>query len=50
MCDIEKQKLSVAFECPRSDGDFEWTATVININAGRIKTFGQKCKPICESR
>lgn len=46
MCDIEKQKLSTAFECPRSDNDFEWTATVININAGRNKTLGQKCKPL----
>lgn len=44
--DVEKQKLSAAFECPRSDVDFEWTATVININSGRNKILGEKCKPL----
>ena len=38
--------LSDAFEIPAESGDFEWTATMLNINAGRNKTLLQKCKPL----
>lgn len=35
-----------AFEVPTESGDFEWTAAMLNINAGRNKTLLQKCKPL----
>ncbi len=38
--------MSEAFEIPAENGDFEWTATMLNINAGRNKTLLQKCKPL----
>ena len=44
--DVTKLRLSDAFEVPEENGDFEWTATMLNINAGRNKTLLQKCKPL----
>ena len=46
MPDVTKLYLSDAFEIPAESGDFEWTATMLNINAGRNKTLLQKCKPL----
>ena len=46
MPDVTKLSLSEAFEIPAENGDFEWTATMLNINAGRNKTLLQKCKPL----
>ena len=46
MPDVTKLRLSEAFEVPAENGDFEWTATMLNINAGRNKTLLQKCKPL----
>ena len=46
MPDVTKLRLSEAFEVPENSGDFEWTATMLNINAGRNKTLLQKCKPL----
>ena len=46
MPDVTKLRLSEAFEIPAENGDFEWTATMLNINAGRNKTLLQKCKPL----
>ena len=45
MPDVTKLRLSEAFEIPAENGDFEWTATMLNINAGRNKTLLQKGKP-----
>ena len=44
--DIEKLKLSDAFEVPKSDGEFEWTATLVNINKGHNEGLLAKCKPL----
>ena len=46
MPDVTKLRLSEAFEISAENGDFEWTATMLNINAGRNKTLLQKCKPL----
>ena len=46
MPDVTKLRLSEAFEVPENSGDFEWTATMLNINSGRNKTLLQKCKPL----
>ena len=44
--DVTKLRLSDAFEVPEENGDFEWTATMLNINSGHNKTLLQKCKPL----
>ncbi|MCI5830506.1 MAG: PD-(D/E)XK nuclease family transposase [Treponema sp.] len=44
--DIEKLKLSDAFEVPKNDGEFEWTATLVNINKGHNEQLLAKCKPL----
>ena len=41
--DREVLRLSDAFMVPCKDGEFEWTATVININAGHNKELMSKC-------
>ena len=44
--DVTKLRLSDAFEVPAENSDFEWTATMLNINSGHNKTLFQKCKPL----
>ena len=44
--DVEKLKLSDAFEVPENDGEFEWTATLVNINKGHNESLLSKCKPL----
>ena len=44
--DVEKLKLSDAFEVPQKDGEFEWTATLVNINKGHNENLLSKCKPL----
>ena len=41
-----KLKLSTAFEHPDESGDFEWTATVINMSPEHNKTLHKNCKPL----
>lgn len=42
--DIVKLKLSDMFIVPDKSGDFEWTATMININSGHNKEMVSRCK------
>lgn len=42
--DITKLKLSAAFEDSSKASEFEWTATMININYGRNKALMERCK------
>ena len=44
--DIWKLKLSTAFEHPDESGDFEWTATVINMSPEHNKILHKNCKPL----
>ena len=44
--DIVKLKLSDAFIVPDGSGEFEWIATMININEGHNNSLGKKCKPL----
>ena len=44
--DIENLKLSDAFEIPQNNGEFEWTATLVNINKGHKEPLLAKCKPL----
>ena len=44
--DSWKLKLSTAFEHPDESGDFEWTATVINMSPEHNKTLHKNCKPL----
>ncbi|MCI5829508.1 MAG: hypothetical protein SPJ89_02980 [Treponema sp.] len=44
--DVEKLKLSDAFEVLKNDGEFEWTATLVNINKGHNQSLLSKCKPL----
>ena len=44
--DIENLKLSDAFEIPQNNGEFEWTATLVNINKGHNEPLLAKCKPL----
>lgn len=44
--DITKFRLSDAFIIPDNSGDFEWTATFININEGHNDSINKKCKPL----
>ena len=46
--DCVKLKLSEAFEEPDNSGEFEWTATMININAGHSKEIMEKCRVLEE--
>ena len=41
-----KYKLSDAFINPRDDGEFEFTATVYNINLGKNKDLLDSCEPL----
>ena len=41
-----KLRLSDAFAVEDKSGNFEWTATVININKNYNKTLQKKCKPL----
>lgn len=42
--DILKMHLSDAFEVPDYTGDFEWTATIININSGKNQKLKESCR------
>ena len=44
--DITNFRLSDAFIFPDKSGDFEWTATFININEGHNDSINKKCKPL----
>lgn len=44
--DSWKLKLSTAFEHPDESGDFEWTATVINMSPEHNKRLHKNCKPL----
>ena len=44
--DIVKYKLSDAFEIPDDSGEFEWTATVININKNHNEELQKKCESL----
>ena len=46
--DREVLKLSDAFMVPCKDGEFEWTATVLNINAGHNEELMSKCSILRE--
>lgn len=45
---IEDLKLSSAFMNKDSSGDFEWTATVYNLNKGKNESLLAKCKPLAD--
>ena len=42
----EKLRLSDAFQVPDSSGEFEWTATVINLNHEANSDLLSRCKPL----
>ena len=44
--DKEFLKLSDAFENKETDGDFEWTAELININSNHNNSLQKNCKPL----
>ena len=44
--DIEYLRLSDAFETKDENGDFEWTAEMININPGHNETLQKNCKAL----
>ncbi|EID84699.1 hypothetical protein MSI_18410 [Treponema sp. JC4] len=44
--DIIKYRLSDAFEKPTTEGEFEWTATVLNVNANHNPALQKKCKAL----
>ena len=44
--DITKFRLSDAFMIEDKSGDFEWTATFININEGHNDSLNKKCKTL----
>lgn len=46
--DCIELKLSDAFIKPGSETDFEWTATMLNINQGHNKELMEKCLPLGE--
>ncbi len=45
---IETLRLSHAFINPIKDGEFEWTATVYNLNKGKNDELLRKCKPLSD--
>ena len=46
MPDSFKYRLSDAFDVPDSSADFEWTATVLNINKNHNPGLQKSCKPL----
>lgn len=46
--DVMKLKLSDAFQIPDDSGEFEWSATMININYGHNQKLLEKCQPLHE--
>ena len=44
--DETKLRLSDAFEIPDTTKEFEWTATMINLNRGHSKALQKNCKPL----
>lgn len=44
--DLIKYRLSDAFEKPTTEGEFEWTATVLNVNADHNSALQKKCKAL----
>ena len=44
--DVEYLRLSDAFETKDENGNFEWTAEMININPGHNETLQKKCKAL----
>lgn len=44
--DIIKYRLSDAFEKSITEGEFEWTATVLNVNANHNPALQKKCKAL----
>ena len=46
--DVVKLKLSDAFQVPDTSGEFEWTATMLNINYGHNQKLLEKCRPLYE--
>ena len=45
---VEKLRLSEAFEKPDTSGEFEWTATVINLNHEDNLPLLDSCRPLSE--
>jgi len=45
---LEKLRLSDAFQIPDDSGEFEWTATVINLKHEANKDLLQSCKPLSD--
>lgn len=45
---LEKLRLSDAFQVSDARGEFEWTATIINLNHAENKRLLQKCKPLSD--
>ena len=41
-------KLSDAFESPDDSGNFEWTATMLNINSGHNRDIMEKCQALSQ--
>lgn len=46
--DVVKLKLSSAFQVPDDTGEFEWTATMLNINYGHNQQLMERCQPLRE--
>ena len=46
--DVVKLKLSDAFQAPDDSGEFEWTATMLNINYGHNQELLEQCQPLYE--
>lgn len=44
--EVSKQKLSDAFINPQNDGEYEFTATVYNINIGKNEKLLESCEPL----
>jgi len=44
--DVVKFKLSDAFEHKQTNNEFEWTATMLNINLGHNKSLHKNCKSL----
>lgn len=45
---VMKLRLSDAFINPDTSGEFEWTATMYNINKGKNDSLLDKCRPLAE--
>ncbi len=46
--DVMKLKLSDAFQVPDDSGEFEWTATMLNINYGHNQKLLEQCQSLYE--